>query len=287
MAIIQAKSLNVSLDCASTPALQSLGHPLRRRGGGSLGHSRYTVYLIQARHPLRHEPPPELLQRAEEALFDDFLHRGDGGVAEDDVAEFVVEVQEFEEGAAAAVAGAEAAGAAGGGVELGFAVGTARAGRTAWRDGAGTCDCPQDADEPLGEDEGEGVGDQVRLDLRSRRRKMAAMVSLLWTVEKTRWPVMAACMACRAVSSSRISPSRMTSGSWRRTGGGGQVVALVLVDGDLGDAGDLVLDRVFDGDDVAGGALHVAEGVVERRGFAPSRWARRRGYMPMSCRRPA
>ena len=34
--------------------------------------------------------------------------------------------------------------------------------------------------------------------------------------ESTRWPVSADCTAMRAVSTSRISPTRMTSGSWRR-----------------------------------------------------------------------
>ena len=36
------------------------------------------------------------------------------------------------------------------------------------------------------------------------------------SVLRTRWPVVAACIAIRAVSSSRISPTRMTSGSLRR-----------------------------------------------------------------------
>ncbi len=40
---------------------------------------------------------------------------------------------------------------------------------------------------------------------------------LVWTVEKTRWPVMAARMAISAVSPSRISPTAMISGSWRST----------------------------------------------------------------------
>ena len=37
----------------------------------------------------------------------------------------------------------------------------------------------------------------------------------MWSVEKTRWPVSEAWMAISAVSRSRISPIRMTSGSWR------------------------------------------------------------------------
>ena len=36
------------------------------------------------------------------------------------------------------------------------------------------------------------------------------------TDENTRWPVSADCTAMRAVSTSRTSPTRITSGSWRR-----------------------------------------------------------------------
>ena len=39
----------------------------------------------------------------------------------------------------------------------------------------------------------------------------------MWRVDSTRWPVSAAESAVRTVSSSRISPIRITSGSWRRT----------------------------------------------------------------------
>src|SRR2546422_10089770 len=39
--------------------------------------------------------------------------------------------------------------------------------------------------------------------------------SLVWSVDRTRWPVRAASIAIRAVSRSRISPTRMTSGSAR------------------------------------------------------------------------
>ena len=45
---------------------------------------------------------------------------------------------------------------------------------------------------------------------------MAAAVSVACSDERTRWPVSADCTAMRAVSTSRISPTRMTSGSWRR-----------------------------------------------------------------------
>ena len=46
-------------------------------------------------------------------------------------------------------------------------------------------------------------------------RVMAPGASLVCSVEKTRWPVSEAWMAISAVSRSRISPTRITSGSWR------------------------------------------------------------------------
>src|SRR2546423_11373467 len=45
---------------------------------------------------------------------------------------------------------------------------------------------------------------------------MADGASLVWTVERTRWPVRAASTAILAVSVSRISPMRTMSGSERR-----------------------------------------------------------------------
>ena len=48
---------------------------------------------------------------------------------------------------------------------------------------------------------------------RSSRRNSAVIVSLEWTVEKTKWPVVAAWQAMVAVSWSRISPIMITSGS--------------------------------------------------------------------------
>src|SRR5438477_416785 len=50
----------------------------------------------------------------------------------------------------------------------------------------------------------------------SMRRVMPPAASLVWTVENTRWPVSDAVIATSAVSRSRISPTMMTSGSWRR-----------------------------------------------------------------------
>src|SRR6266404_4337260 len=50
----------------------------------------------------------------------------------------------------------------------------------------------------------------------STSRVSAPAASLVCTVEKTRWPVREAWMAISAVSRSRISPTMITSGSWRR-----------------------------------------------------------------------
>ena len=47
-------------------------------------------------------------------------------------------------------------------------------------------------------------------------RLMVSVASRVCRVENTRWPVSAAWMAVSMVSRSRISPTRITSGSWRR-----------------------------------------------------------------------
>ena len=39
---------------------------------------------------------------------------------------------------------------------------------------------------------------------------------VVWSVDKTRWPVSAALIAVLKLMSSRISPIMMMSGSWRR-----------------------------------------------------------------------
>src|SRR5574341_2607205 len=48
-------------------------------------------------------------------------------------------------------------------------------------------------------------------------RLMVCVASVVWSVENTRWPVSAALSAVSSVSISRISPIRITSGSWRST----------------------------------------------------------------------
>src|SRR6188472_3227960 len=47
-------------------------------------------------------------------------------------------------------------------------------------------------------------------------RLIVSVASAVCSVESTRWPVSAAVSAVSIVSRSRISPTRMTSGSWRR-----------------------------------------------------------------------
>ena len=50
----------------------------------------------------------------------------------------------------------------------------------------------------------------------SIRRVSVFGASFVCSVDSTRWPVCAALMAISAVSRSRISPTMITSGSWRR-----------------------------------------------------------------------
>jgi hypothetical protein len=50
----------------------------------------------------------------------------------------------------------------------------------------------------------------------STRRVTVLGASLVCSVEKTVWPVRLASTATAAVSVSRISPTRILSGSWRR-----------------------------------------------------------------------
>ena len=52
---------------------------------------------------------------------------------------------------------------------------------------------------------------------KSMIRLIVSGASTVWSVESTRCPVSAADSAVETVSSSRISPTRITSGSWRRT----------------------------------------------------------------------
>jgi hypothetical protein len=71
------------------------------------------------------------------------------------------------------------------------------------------------ANEALGDKETNGTCGFV--PMRSIMREKAAAVEFAWKEERTRWPVIEAWIAVRAVSASRISPTMTTSGSRRRT----------------------------------------------------------------------
>ena len=97
---------------------------------------------------------------------------------------------------------------------------------------------------------------------------------MVWSVEKTRWPVSAAVSAISMVSRSRISPTRITFGACRSDAlsASGErrrvAVQLALMDGRL-----LVvmqeLDRILDGEDVLGpGLVDQIDDRGERRGLA-------------------
>ena len=86
----------------------------------------------------------------------------------------------------------------------------------------------------------------------SRRRVIVLGASLVCSVLKTVWPVSEACTAIWAVSRSRISPTRILSGSCRRIARrhAANVLPIAGVDRHLDDAVDVVLDRVLGGDDL-------------------------------------
>jgi hypothetical protein len=85
------------------------------------------------------------------------------------------------------------------------------------------------------------------MSMQPRQRARAA--SLVCSVLNTRCPVSEAWTAVSAVSLSRISPTMTTSGSWRRIDRSPPRSQPDLgVHLDLVDAGDVVLDRVLDGD---------------------------------------
>ena len=94
--------------------------------------------------------------------------------------------------------------------------------------------------------------------------------SLVCSVESTRWPVMAALIATSAVSKSRISPTRMMLGSWRRNERRAAAklrpicsfICTWLM------PGEVELDRVLGGDDVDLGGVDALQRRVERVGLA-------------------
>ena len=110
-------------------------------------------------------------------------------------------------------------------------------------------------------------------------RATVRVTSCVCSVDSTRWPVSEARRAMSMVSSSRISPTRMTSGSWRSAARRAlRERGRVLADLALGHRRERVgvdeLDRVLDGDDVpARVAVHLADHRRQRRRLAVARGA--------------
>src|SRR6266478_1717709 len=87
---------------------------------------------------------------------------------------------------------------------------------------------------------------------------MVSVASRVCKVEKTKWPVSAASSAVEIVSRSRISPTRMTSGSWRKAAR--KAVENVAVQ---------ERDGVLDGDEVIGAiGIDAVDHGGERGGLA-------------------
>ena len=108
----------------------------------------------------------------------------------------------------------------------------------------------------------------------SMTRSIVCAALCVCSVASTRWPVSAAVIAVDTVSRSRISPTRMMSGSWRSTCFSA-VAKPVGVDADLALVDDAALvmvqelDRVLDRDDVvAPRAVGQIDQAGERRGLA-------------------
>ena len=72
------------------------------------------------------------------------------------------------------------------------------------------------ADQPLGLEHAKRTRQQERLDPHVLKPVTAESASLVWIVERTKWPVSAARRQISAVSWSRTSPTMMMSGSCRR-----------------------------------------------------------------------
>ena len=120
----------------------------------------------------------------------------------------------------------------------------------------------------------------------SRRRVMAPGASLVCRVERTRCPVKADSMAMSAVSLSRISPMSRTSGVLAHQGTErvGECEIDLGLHLDLIDPVDLVLDRVFHGDDLARDGIEFPQNAVEGGGFARNRSVRSPGLSRRGAR---
>src|SRR5207342_1851889 len=81
---------------------------------------------------------------------------------------------------------------------------------------------------------------------------MAPAASFVCSVENTKWPVSAACTAISAVSASRISPTMITSGSWRTI----ERSPLAKV------------NRIFDGDDFLARIVDLLQRAIKRSGLS-------------------
>ena len=110
-------------------------------------------------------------------------------------------------------------------------------------------------------------------------RSIVCGASWVWSVAKTRWPVSAAVSAVPIVSLSRISPTRITSGSWRSAAFrpaaklGASCADLALVD-DAALVAVQELDRVLDGEDVlVAGLVDLVDQRGERGRLAGARRA--------------
>ena len=102
------------------------------------------------------------------------------------------------------------------------------------------------------------------------KRVSVVGASLVCRVDITRWPVCAALIAMSAVSRSRISPTMITSGSWRRNdfNAAAERQACLVVDIDLIDAGQVDFSRILDGRDVDARLIQNVQAGVQRHGLA-------------------
>src|SRR6185369_14834397 len=105
-----------------------------------------------------------------------------------------------------------------------------------------------------------------------RKRPITSTTLLACTVVNTRCPVRADWMAICAVSVSRISPTMILSGSWRRMERSprAKVRPFFSLTG-IWVMPNLIFDRIFNGDDLVFFGLDFAYRGVQRRGFAATR----------------
>ena len=137
--------------------------------------------------------------------------------------------------------------------------------------------CRPCAHQPLGQDRLDRGGDQKRAARPCPCSRVIVLgASLVCSVLNTMWPVSEACTAISAVSRSRISPTRILSGSCRRMARRhvGERVADRGVDRHLDDAVDVVLDRVLGRDQLVFDVVQLVERRVERRRLARAGRAR-------------